>query len=299
MRCRSRWRTPVWRTWIVQQLNLSKWRRPEGWPPGAGSVTELRREPKPVLRIGIVGKYVALEDSYLSVREALLHAGLAAGWDIDISWVLRGFREAADGLEHLPLKWTASSCRAALATRHRGQDQGCPIYAREHQVPYFGLCLGMQVMCIELARNVSVRADANSTEFNPKTPDPVISLMPDQRGWRTWEARCGWGCRRASCSRDLSAQAYAPEGPIRERHRHRWEFNNRCRASAAAAGMCFSGFSPDARLVETPNWIAVCIRGCSALSSIRSAARDPTARTRCSGRFWQRWRWSMGRLGDR
>ena len=106
-------------------------------------------------------------------------------------------------------------------------------------------------MCIEFARNVLGLPDANSTEFNPKTPHPVISLMPDQQGIEDMGGtmRLGlWPCVLQPDS--LAAAAYAPEPRVRERHRHRWEFNNRYRASATAAGLRFSGLSPDGRLVE-------------------------------------------------
>jgi CTP synthase len=124
-------------------------------------------------------------------------------------------------------------------------------YAREHRIPYFGLCLGMQVMCIEFARHVLGLPDANSTEFNPKTPDPIISLMADQQGIEDMGGtmRLGlWPCQLQEGS--LAREAYAPEPRIRERHRHRWEFNNSYRARATAAGLNFSGLSPDGRLVE-------------------------------------------------
>jgi CTP synthase len=124
-------------------------------------------------------------------------------------------------------------------------------YAREHRVPYLGLCLGMQVMCIEFARNVLKLGSANSTEFDPKTPHPVISLMPDQQMIEDMGGTMRLGLYPCVLDPDSrAASAYAPVERIDERHRHRWEFNNRYRSAYAAAGMCFSGLSPDGRLVE-------------------------------------------------
>ncbi len=124
-------------------------------------------------------------------------------------------------------------------------------YARRNRVPYLGLCLGMQVMCIEFARDVLGLEDANSTEFNPKTTAPVISLMPDQQGIEDMGGTMRLGLypcnlQPGSCA----AEAYTPALQIEERHRHRWEFNNRFRPAFADAGMQFSGISPDGRLVE-------------------------------------------------
>ncbi len=208
------------------------------------------QQPKSVLKIALVGKYVELEDAYMSVREALHHAAWSLDHDIEIKWVHAESLQSPDGLQQL-VDVQGILVPGGFGERGIEGKINAARYAREHKVPYFGLCLGMQVMCIEFVRNVLGRADANSTEFNPKTPNPVISLMPDQQGVEDMGGtmRLGlWPCELQPNS--LAAQAYAPEVRIRERHRHRWEFNNRYRASAMAAGMCFSGLSPDGRLVE-------------------------------------------------
>ena len=208
------------------------------------------RKPKPALKVALVGKYVELEDAYMSVREALTHAAWSLDRDLELAWV------HSESLEHPGGDDQLAGADAILVPGGFGERGiegkiNAARYAREHKVPYFGLCLGMQVMCIEFARNVLGLSDANSTEFNPKTPHPVISLMPDQQGIEDMGGtmRLGlWPCVLQPDS--LAAAAYAPEPRVRERHRHRWEFNNRYRASATAAGLRFSGLSPDGRLVE-------------------------------------------------
>jgi len=205
---------------------------------------------KTSVKIALVGKYIELEDAYMSVREALRHAAWSLDHDVEITWVHAETVQKPEGLATLagadgilvPGGFGERGIEGKIATAQ---------YAREHRIPYFGLCLGMQVMCIDFARHVLGHGDANSTEFNPKTPDPVISLMPDQQGIEDMGGtmRLGlWPCVLQTGT--LAAEAYAPEGRIRERHRHRWEFNNRYRPSASAKGLNFSGLSPDGRLVE-------------------------------------------------
>jgi len=206
--------------------------------------------PKTTVRVALVGKYVELEDAYMSVREALYHAAWALDHDVEIEWVHSESLERPSGT-------------AALANVHgivvpggfgyRGVEGKIEAarYARENRLPYFGLCLGMQVMCIEFARNVLGLADANSTEFNPKTSNPVISLMPDQQGIEEMGGTMRLGLYPCVLKPDtLAAQAYAPATTEEERHRHRWEFYNPYRPAFHAAGMEFSGLSPDGRLVE-------------------------------------------------
>ena len=208
------------------------------------------RKPKPVLKIALVGKYVELEDAYMSVREALRHAAWAIDRDVAIEWIHSERLERPGGMEVLA---DVGGILVPGGFGERGIEGkiNAARFAREQRIPYFGLCLGMQVMCIEFARNVLGLAEANSTEFNPKTPDPVISLMPDQQGIEDMGGtmRLGlWPCALQEGS--LAAAAYTPAPVVRERHRHRWEFNNRYRPAASAAGLRFSGLSPDGRLVE-------------------------------------------------
>ncbi len=207
-------------------------------------------QPKPVVTIALVGKYVELEDAYMSVREALRHAAWSLNHDVEIRWV---HSESLQRPEGMALLAGVQGILVPGGFGERGIEGkiNAARHARENRIPYFGLCLGMQVMCIEFARHVLGYPDANSTEFNPKTPDPIISLMPDQQGIEDLGGtmRLGlWPCELQPGT--LAAAAYAPATRVRERHRHRWEFNNRYRAAATAAGMRFSGLSPDGRLVE-------------------------------------------------
>ncbi|MCL4257653.1 MAG: CTP synthase, partial [Anaerolineales bacterium] len=207
------------------------------------------RKDKPTVRIALVGKYVELHDAYMSVKEALQHAGLALGVEVEIDWVHaselekgRGWDEvrAADGIL-VPGGFDSRGIEGKIAAAQ---------YAREHKVPYFGLCLGMQVMAIEFARNVLGYSEANSTEFDPASPYPVIDLMPDQRGIAEKGATMRLGvypCQLEPGS--IAAQAYG-QPMIEERHRHRFEFNNAAREAFSEHGMRFSGTSPDNRLVE-------------------------------------------------
>jgi CTP synthase len=212
-------------------------------------VDRIRAE-KPALPIALVGKYVELEDAYMSVREALRHAAWALDHDVEIRWVSSESLERSGGLDQLE---GAAGILVPGGFGYRGIEGkiAAAHHAREQRIPYFGLCLGMQVMCVEFARNVLGLRDANSTEFNPKTGNPVISLMPDQEAIEEMGGTMRLGlypCVLQDGS--LAAEAYAPADRIAERHRHRWEFANRYRAAFSAAGMVFSGLSPDGRLVE-------------------------------------------------
>jgi CTP synthase len=205
---------------------------------------------KPAVWIALVGKYVELEDAYMSVREALRHAAWALDHDVEIRWVASESLERSEGLEQLE---GAAGIVVPGGFGYRGIEGKITAarHAREQRIPYFGLCLGMQVMCIEFARNVLGLRDANSTEFNPKTGNPVISLMPDQETVEEMGGTMRLGLYPCVLQEgSLAAEAYAPADRIAERHRHRWGFANRYRPGFVAAGMVFSGLSPDGRLVE-------------------------------------------------
>jgi len=207
------------------------------------------RTPKPSLRIAIVGKYVELPDAYMSVREALYHAGLYHQRAIEIDWILSEDLERNKSFERLA---RADGILVPGGFGERGIE-GMILaarYARTHNVPYLGLCLGMQVMCIELARHALESDEPNSTEFNPATRYPVIDLMPDQRGISDLGGTMRLG--RYPCQLvpgTIAARAYA-EALVYERHRHRFEFNNAFRDLLANAGMTYSGLSPEGTLVE-------------------------------------------------
>jgi CTP synthase len=227
-----------------------------GLPPAPPDLQDWQRlvdrihAKKPAIPIALVGKYVELEDAYMSVREALRHAAWALDHDVEIRWVSSESLERSSGLDQLE---GAAGILVPGGFGYRGIEGkiAAARYAREQRLPYFGLCLGMQVMCIEFARNVLGLRDANSTEFNPKTGNPVISLMPDQEAIEEMGGTMRLGLYPCVLGEgSLAAEAYAPVERISERHRHRWEFYNRYRSDFNTAGMVFSGLSPDGRLVE-------------------------------------------------
>ena len=208
------------------------------------------REPNDAVTIAVVGKYVELPDSYLSVREALTHAGLAHDCGVDLRWV-RSEEIEEDGPEaHLA---DAMGIVVPGGFGERGVQGMIETveYARRNEVPYLGLCLGMQVMVIEAARALMGLAGANSTEFDPRTPHPVIDLMPDQRSVTDMGGTMRLGAYPCELVPDsTAAQAYGTDEVIHERHRHRYEVNNTYREGFEEVGMWPTGLSPDGRLVE-------------------------------------------------
>ena len=199
--------------------------------------------------IALVGKYTGLHDAYLSVVESLFHAGTACDAEVTIRWV------DSETLTPENVGQMLAGCGGVLVPGGFG-DRGiegmilAAQYAREHQVPYLGICLGMQIAVIEFARHVVGWADAHSAEFTAMTAHPVIDLMSDQVGVtaKGGTMRLGkYPCRLAEGS--LARREYGTED-ISERHRHRYEFNNRFRCEMEAAGLRLSGLSPDGSLVE-------------------------------------------------
>jgi len=204
---------------------------------------------KEVLPVAVVGKYVSLHDAYISVREALYQAGLFHGCDVRIEWIDSEDLEQGKGLERL-------SAVAGIVVPGGFGSRGAEgkilaaNYARQNQVPYLGLCLGLQVMVIELARHALHSDEPNSTEFDPSTRYPVIDLMADQRDIcdKGGTMRLGhWPCRLLPGTR---ARAAYQTDLVSERHRHRYELNNQYRDLLSQAGIVFSGQSPDGHLVE-------------------------------------------------
>ena len=239
--------------WAMQRLDLNELQPAEtGLVAWRQFVADLRRT-KPTLRIALAGKYVELEDSYLSVKEALMHAGLAAGWDVEIDWVNSEELEKGRGMEAL---LAADGVVVPGGFGYRGIEGKiiAARIARENNLPYLGLCLGMQVMCIEFARHIYETDEPNSTEFDISTEYPVIDLMPDQRDIADMGGTMRLGvydCQLVPGTHAFAAYADVSAGPVvQERHRHRFEFNNAYRGDLEARGMVFSGMSPDGRLVE-------------------------------------------------
>ncbi len=233
--------------YLVERLGLEVKQPPDlfGWRDMVRRIYA----PKPKVRIGLVGKYVELQDAYMSVREALFHAGIAEGYDVEIEWISS---EDLERGKHLDLLDTVSGIVVPGGFGYRGIEGKifAARYAREHQTPYFGLCLGMQVMCIEFARHLFNSDDPNSTEFDPTTPHPIIDLMADQKDIANMGGTMRLGLYPCVLSPDTKAHEAYGVDEVQERHRHRWEFNNAYRQPFQEAGMTFSGLSPDGRLVE-------------------------------------------------
>lgn len=232
---------------LLERLGLIPRRQPE-WTEWQHLVKEVRRD-KPPVRIALVGKYVELRDAYMSVREALLHSGLALGIDVHIDWVHSAELEKGRGWDMIN---SADGIIVPGGFGGRGIEGKilAARYARENKVPYLGLCLGMQLMVIEFTRHVLGDEEANSTEFDRATPHPVIDLMPDQRDIADMGGTMRLGLYPCVLQpRTIAKRAYQ-EKNIEERHRHRFEFNNAYREILQSEGMRFSGISPDERLVE-------------------------------------------------
>jgi CTP synthase len=232
---------------VLGRLGLEARHRPD-WSEWERLVAAERTR-RPTVRIALVGKYVELKDAYMSVREAVRHAALHAGVEAEILWLHSADLEKGKGWKELE---SADGVIVPGGFGSRGIEGkiAAARYSREHQVPYLGLCLGMQVMVIEFARHVLGSEDANSTEFDRSTPHPVIDLLPEQRGIGNMGGTMRLGlypCRLVPDTR--AARAYE-EPEVRERHRHRFEFNNTYREILAGHGLVYSGLSPDGRLVE-------------------------------------------------
>ncbi len=207
------------------------------------------RKPKPSIRIGIVGKYVELHDAYMSVRESLYHAGISNHRQVEVVWIHSGDLEKGKGWEEFE---SLDGVVVPGGFGYRGIEGKIVAarWARQYEVPYLGLCLGMQVMCIEITRHIIGSDEPNSTEFDAKTSYPVISLMPDQHGLADMGGTMRLGIYPCDLQEGtLAAKAYG-KSRVSERHRHRWEFNNAYRDLLSEHGMVYSGLSPDDRLVE-------------------------------------------------
>ena len=232
---------------IVRELNLEKATEPDlgAWR----AMVERIKRPKPILEIAIVGKYIELPDAYLSVSEALRHAAWAHEVDAKIRWV------DSEALTVENVDETLAGAAGVLVPGgfgHRGIEGKvlAARYARERRVPYLGLCLGLQCAVIEFARQVIGSRDVNSTEFDMFTANPVIDFMPDQRELEDKGGTMRLGLYPARLTPGSRAAAVYGTEVIYERHRHRFEVNNRYRALLEGAGMVLSGQSPDGRLVE-------------------------------------------------
>jgi CTP synthase len=206
-------------------------------------------EPSSTIEVALVGKYVELQDAYLSVKEALIHAGIFHDVAVRIRWVHSQQLEEPGGDVALA---GVDGIIVPGGFGERGIEGKIVAarYAREHQVPYLGLCLGMQVMVVEFARNVLQLQGANSTEFDQTTPYPVISLLSEQLGVEEKGGTMRLGYYPCLLKTGTKARRAYGVDVVAERHRHRYEFNNRFRQQLEDAGLIASGLSPDGALVE-------------------------------------------------
>ncbi len=212
-----------------------------------GLVDHIRR-PRRAVRVAIVGKYVELPDAYMSVMESLTHAGLAHDVDIDVLWV-NAETVTPEDLDRALRRVSGVVVPGGFGPRGTEGKILAARFAREHRIPYLGLCYGLHMAVIEVARDVCGFTGANSTEIDPTTPHPVIDLMPDQEGVeKGGTMRLGlWPCRLEPGS--VAERAYG-DPLVFERHRHRFEVSNEYRAPLAEAGLIVSGCSPDGHLAE-------------------------------------------------
>ena len=203
---------------------------------------------KPV-RIGLIGKYVSLLDAYLSVVEALKHGGFHHGAAVEIDWI------QAEEVEGLLVAGRLRDLDGIVIPGGFGERGGegkiaAAGYAREHGIPCLGLCLGLHVMTVDFARNVCGLTGANTSEFDPQTPHPVIDLLESQRDVTAKGGTMRLGAYFAELAPGSIVERAYGERVVSERHRHRYEFNNKYKAKFEAAGLWPSGMSPDGRLVE-------------------------------------------------
>ncbi|MGN1039195.1 MAG: CTP synthase, partial [Oscillospiraceae bacterium] len=204
---------------------------------------------KNTVQIGLVGKYIALQDAYLSVVEALRHAGVVNNVDVCIKWIDSSL------LTEVNAKETLKDCEGIIVPGGFGQRgiEGMVTsikYARENNIPFFGICLGMQMAVLEFARNVLKLNDVNSTEFDRDCQNPVIDIMASQENLKNKGGTMRLGLYPCKLIDGAKVKDIYKQELIYERHRHRYEFNNSYRKLFEESGMTFCGISPDERLVE-------------------------------------------------
>ena len=239
-------------------------------------------KPKHVVRVALVGKYVDLPDAYLSVTEALRAGGFANDAKVEIKWVVSDECEDLDAARKQLGDVDAICVPGGFGVRGIEGKVGALKFARENKIPTLGLCLGLQCMVIEVARSLAGIKDANSAEFDPTSVNPVIATMEGQEKIVSGEADMGGTMRLGLYkallqSGSLVAETYGSD-EISERHRHRYEVNNKYRESISKAGLIFSGLSPDGKLVEfieLPSSIHPYYVGTQAHPEFRSRPTNP------------------------
>ncbi|MGA1861574.1 CTP synthase [Deferribacter thermophilus] len=207
------------------------------------------KNPEDTVTIGVVGKYINLKDAYISLNEALVHGGIANKLKVEIKWI------DAEDLEHGNLSKYLDDVDGILVPGGFGERGvegkiNAVNYARNKDIPFFGICLGMQCAVIEFARNVMKYESANSVEFDPKTPYPVIDFMQEQKNIKQLGGTMRLGAYKCQITEDSLAYKAYQKDVIYERHRHRLEFNNEFLDDFKKAGLHISGINPDRNLVE-------------------------------------------------
>lgn len=236
-------------TIVLRKLEMEdKPKDMQGWHDMVGRI--LKKYDKKVT-IAVVGKYVALQDAYISITESLRHAAVANEAELDIHWVNAEEIEADDtDMDKVMAGVDGILVPGGFGNRGIEGKIKAIQYAREHKIPFFGICLGMQCAVIEFARHVCGMSDANSSEFNPNSTHPVIDLMPEQLDVEDLGGTMRLGLYPCKVYPDtLTSKAYNAE-LIYERHRHRYEFNNAFREEIVGKGLVLGGTLPNGRLVE-------------------------------------------------
>ena len=232
---------------ILNQFKLEiKTSKLKYWKDLIYSVNHLKEE----IEISLVGKYTELHDAYISVVEALKHAGYKYGVKININWVDSEVLEKDVDMNKIFKNTKGIIVPGGFGIRGTEGMIKAIQYARENNIPYLGLCLGMQLAVIEFARNVCDIKDANSTEFNPVCKEPIIDLMSDQKSIIHMGGTLRLGNYECTLQKDSIAYKCYNTSKIQERHRHRYEFNNKYRNTLENKGMIFSGINEKANLVE-------------------------------------------------
>jgi CTP synthase len=222
-----------------QPADLTKWKE---------FVRKLRR-PQEEVTIGLVGKYIELHDAYKSIAEAFIHAGAVHSCKVKLEWIQS---ERFENDNNLYLLQNLHGILVAPGFGGRGIDGKIKAvrYARENQIPFFGICLGMQCASVEFARNVLGIADACSSEIDSQTPNPVIDIMEEQKNITQMGGTMRLGSYPCQIRVNTKAHEAYQNLLINERHRHRYEFNNKYLDQFEEAGMICSGINPESKLVE-------------------------------------------------
>ena len=232
---------------ILKQFNLPfNKAKIKYWKDLVKTVDNLDKE----IEIALVGKYVELHDAYISVAEALRHAGYKYKTKININWIDSEKLESQTNLKEIFKNSKGILVPGGFGSRGTDGKMKAINYARENNVPFLGICLGMQLAVIEFARNVCGIQDANSTEFNQVTKEPVIDLMADQKSVVNMGGTLRLGNYNCKLKKDTLAYSLYKDTYIKERHRHRYEFNNKYKEALEKHGMVFSGVNKEANLVE-------------------------------------------------